>query len=59
MATRKLTSEECERLESCLGVEDLAVTCEADNGYGPCGTYRDWTDGCCACGHEIEIEIED
>jgi len=53
--TRKLTTEEREQLASGLGVEDLALTCEGDSGYGPCGTYLEWTDGRCACGHEIEI----
>lgn len=32
------------------------VTCEADRGYGPCGTYRDWADGRCSEGHPISIE---
>jgi len=29
------------------------VTCEGDHGYGPCGTYTDWSGGTCAEGHEI------
>ena len=59
MNTRKLNDEELTRLEAGENVVDLAVTCDGDSGYGPCGTYLDWTDGRCACGHEIEIEIAD
>lgn len=58
MDTRTLTAAEREQLASGRGVTDLAVTCEGDNGYGPCGTYHDWTDGTCAHGHAIEIDME-
>lgn len=58
MDTRTLTAAELEQLASARGVTDLAVTCEGDNGYGPCGTYHDWTDGTCAEGHLIEIDME-
>ena len=57
--TRSLTTHEKQRLASGMGVTDLRVTCEGDIGYGPCGTYHDWTTGTCQEGHEIEIEIEE
>ena len=56
METRKLTPAERDRLASQHGVTDLALTCEGDRGYGPCGTYLDWPAGVCEVGHEIEIE---
>ena len=56
MTRRSLTEAERMRLAGERGVEDLAVTCEGDTGYGPCGTYHDWTDGTCRDGHEIEID---
>jgi hypothetical protein len=59
MDTRKLTKKEMDRLVAGLGVTDLVVTCEADTGTGPCGTYLEWTDGRCACGHKIEIAVYD
>lgn len=59
MATRPLTATEQERLAAMTGVEGLRVTCDCDNGYGPCGTYLDWADGFCRDGHPIEIAIND
>lgn len=59
LGSRKLTDTERERLASARGVTDLAVTCEGDQGYGPCGTYTEWLDGRCAEGHEIEILTTD
>ena len=59
MATRSLTDTERARLASGEGVTDLTVTCEGDTGYGPCGTYLDWTEGFCDRWHEIEIVITD
>lgn len=59
MATRELNASERARLASGRGVTDLAVTCEADAGYGPCGTYHDWKRGRCLRGHKIEIEDEE
>lgn len=35
------------------------ITCEGDTGYGPCGTYRDWSLGLCAQGHPIFFEEEE
>lgn len=32
-----------------------AITCEGDNGYGPCGQYTDWGKGRCREGHKIEF----
>jgi hypothetical protein len=57
--TRTLTDAEQEQLASGEGVVGLAVTCEGDSGYGPCGMYRDWAGGTCARGHEIEIRVDD
>lgn len=48
--------KELERLKNEHGVEDLDVTCEGDQGLGPCGTYHDWTDGYCRNGHPIEVD---
>lgn len=31
------------------------LTCEANTGHGPCGTYRDWIGGQCAAGHSIML----
>jgi len=59
MTTRSVTTLEMAQLASGTGVTDLAVTCEADTGHGPCGCYADWTDGTCANGHVIEIETAD
>jgi len=36
----------------------MDLTCEGDEGHGPCGTYLDWTDGHCARGHVIEVETD-
>ena len=35
------------------------LTCEGDQGHGPCGRYTDWGNGKCSRGHEIEMEIPD
>jgi hypothetical protein len=59
MDTRKLTTEERKTLEDGEGVpSDMRVTCEHDNGHGPCGTFLDWTDCRCSRGAEIEIETD-
>ncbi len=55
---RELTDVERAGLRRGRGVSDLAITCEADQGYGPCGTYLDWTDCQCVKGHEIYIDTE-
>ena len=57
MNMRKLTEAERQRLAEMRGVEDLTVTCEGDTGYGPCGTYLDWSNGLCSKGHVIEIVV--
>jgi len=56
---RKPTRKELERLASGRGVEDLPVTCSADSGHGPCGTYLQWLEGKCSEGHPIEIEVKE
>ena len=56
--TRELTGAELARLASGRGVENLPLTCQGDQGHGPCGTYLDWTDGTCARGHILEIIVD-
>jgi len=59
MSTRELTGAELARLATGRGVTGWQVTCEGDSGYGPCGTYIDWTDGTCANGHQIEMIVDE
>ena len=59
METRKLNRKELRRLSSGLGVTDLDVTCEADEGHGPCGQYQDWRTGRCKKGHKIEVIVQE
>jgi hypothetical protein len=54
-----LTGAELARLASGRHVETLHLTCEADRGHGPCGTYLDWTDGTCARGHIIKALVDE
>ena len=61
MTSRDLTPDETRRaVEGSLSQEMMAsLSCEADAGYGPCGTWQTWTlgdDGAlrCECGHLIQ-----